>query len=55
VASLDRKGWERGAILYARGSVLRLAPPLCITDPEVDRLVDIVADSVTELDEELTS
>jgi putrescine---pyruvate transaminase len=55
VASLDRKGWERGAILYARGSVLRLAPPLCITDPEVDRLVDIVADSVAELDEELTS
>jgi putrescine aminotransferase len=54
VATLDRRGWERGAILYARGSVLRLAPPLCITDAEVDRLVDIVADSVTELDEELT-
>jgi L-2,4-diaminobutyrate transaminase len=55
VASLDRKGWERGAILYARGSVLRLAPPLCISDAEVDRLIDIVADSVAELDEELTA
>jgi len=55
VATLDRRGWERGAILYARGSVLRLAPPLCITDQEVDRLVDIVADSVAELDQELTA
>src|SRR5881397_2973670 len=31
VAELDRKAWDRGAIVYARGSVLRLAPPLCIT------------------------
>ena len=36
VAKLDRKAWDRGAIVYARGNVLRLAPPLCITREEVD-------------------
>jgi len=55
VARLDRLAWERGAIVYARGSVLRLAPPLCITREEVDRLVDIVADSVARLETELTA
>jgi adenosylmethionine-8-amino-7-oxononanoate aminotransferase len=54
VAILDRKAWERGAIVYARGSVVRLAPPLCITRQEVDQLVDIVAASIDELDTELT-
>src|SRR5207244_8983132 len=54
VAKLDRKAWERGAIVYARGQVVRLAPPLCITAAEVDRLVDVVASSVSELDAELT-
>jgi adenosylmethionine-8-amino-7-oxononanoate aminotransferase len=49
VAELDRKAWERGAIVYARGSVLRLAPPLCITREEVDFLVGVVADSVDAL------
>ncbi|MGH7332446.1 MAG: aspartate aminotransferase family protein [Candidatus Rokuibacteriota bacterium] len=49
VAELDRKAWERGAIVYARGSVVRLAPPLCITRAEVDQLVDIVADSIDAL------
>jgi adenosylmethionine-8-amino-7-oxononanoate aminotransferase len=53
VASLDRKAWERGAIVYARGSVLRLAPPLCITRQEVDQLIDIVAGAVRELDAEV--
>src|SRR5215472_15422073 len=43
VAKLDRKAWERGAIVYARGQVVRLAPPLCITRGEIDTLVDIVA------------
>jgi len=46
VADLDKKAWERGAIVYARGSVLRLAPPLCITADEVDQLTGIVADSI---------
>ena len=53
VATLDRKAWERGAIVYARGSVLRLAPPLCISRAEVDQLVDIAAASIGELDTEL--
>jgi len=54
VAKLDRKAWDRGAIVYARGNVLRLAPPLCITPAEVDQLVGIVADSIEELERELT-
>jgi len=54
VARLDRKAWDRGAIVYARGTVLRLAPPLCITREEVDQLVDIVAASIDELEAELT-
>jgi putrescine aminotransferase len=49
VAELDRLAWERGAIVYARGSVLRLAPPLCISATEVDQLVAIAADSVQAL------
>ena len=52
VGKLDRAAWERGAIIYARGNVLRLAPPLCITRAEVDTLVDIVAASVRSLDAE---
>lgn len=54
VAELDRKAWERGAIVYARGSVLRLAPPLCITRDEVDQLVGVVADSVGALERDVT-
>jgi len=55
VATLDRKAWERGAIVYARGSALRLAPPLSITPGEVDMLVGIVADSIEELERELVA
>ena len=53
VARLDRMAWDRGAIVYARGQVIRLAPPLCITREEVDQLVDVVAASIGELDREL--
>jgi adenosylmethionine-8-amino-7-oxononanoate aminotransferase len=53
VAELDRKAWERGALVYARGSVLRLAPPLCITAAEVDELVGVVADSIASLEKDL--
>ena len=53
VARLDRMAWDRGAIVYARGQVLRLAPPLCITPAEVDQLVGIVAASIGELEAEL--
>src|SRR5262245_16541271 len=53
VAKLDRKAWERGGIIYARGQVVRLAPPLCITREEVDQLVGIVAGSIESLSAEL--
>ena len=53
VAEIDRKAWDRGAIVYARGTVVRLAPPLCISRQEVDELVGIVADSVDELGREV--
>jgi adenosylmethionine-8-amino-7-oxononanoate aminotransferase len=53
VAEIDRKAWERGAIVYARGTVVRLAPPLCITAGEVDQLVGIVAESVMELQRDI--
>ncbi|MBI2203483.1 MAG: aminotransferase class III-fold pyridoxal phosphate-dependent enzyme [Candidatus Rokubacteria bacterium] len=53
VAELDRKAWDRGAIVFARGSVLRLAPPLCISAAEVDQLVGIVSDSIEELEKEI--
>ncbi|HZP38435.1 MAG TPA: aspartate aminotransferase family protein [Methylomirabilota bacterium] len=53
VAELDRKAWDRGAIVYARGTVLRLAPPLCITAAEVDELVAVVADSIQSLQRDL--
>lgn len=54
VAQLDRKAWDRGVVVYARGSVLRLAPPLCITREEVDQLVGAVAESVEELQRDIT-
>jgi len=53
VGELDRKAWDRGAIVYARGSVLRFAPPLCITPAEVDELVSIAADSVESLERDI--
>jgi adenosylmethionine-8-amino-7-oxononanoate aminotransferase len=55
VATLDRKAWERGAIVYARGTVVRLAPPLCISRDEVDQLVDTVAASIGDLEREVTA
>jgi putrescine---pyruvate transaminase len=53
VASLDRTAWERGAIVYARGNVVRLAPPLCISAAEIDQLVGIVAECVDDLGREI--
>jgi adenosylmethionine-8-amino-7-oxononanoate aminotransferase len=49
VADLDREAWARGAIVYARANVLRLAPPLCITAEETDQLTGVVVDSVRAL------
>src|SRR5438093_1298972 len=53
VGVLDRKAWDRGAIVYARGSALRLAPPLSITADEIDQLVRVVAESIEELEQEI--
>ncbi len=50
---LDPLAWERGAIVYARGSGVRLAPPLCITPGEVDQLVAVVAESIDALGRDL--
>lgn len=55
VADLDRKAWDRGAIVYARGSVLRLAPPLCITREEVRLLATMVAESIDDLQRDIKS
>ena len=55
VGELDRKAWDRGAIIYARGTVLRLAPPLCITAAEVDELVAVVADCVDSLQRDVAA
>jgi putrescine---pyruvate transaminase len=52
ITLLDRKAWDRGAIVFVRGTVLRLAPPLSISADEVDQLVGIVADSIRELGKE---
>jgi len=54
VALVDKKTWDRGVIVYTRGDVVRLAPPLCITADEVDFLVDAVAASIEELETELS-
>ena len=54
VAQLDQLAWDRGAIVYARDHVLRLAPPLCITAAEVDQLVGMVAESINAMEKAST-
>jgi 4-aminobutyrate aminotransferase-like enzyme len=53
VASLNMRAWKRGVIPFARGSVLRLAPPLCIDAAEVDALAAVVCECIEELHGEL--
>jgi putrescine---pyruvate transaminase len=53
VASLNMRAWKRGFIPFARGSVLRLAPPLCIDAPQVDELAALVCECIEELQGEL--
>jgi 4-aminobutyrate aminotransferase-like enzyme len=55
VASLNMRAWKRGALPFARGSVLRLAPPLCIDAAQVDELAAIVCACVEELQDEVTA
>lgn len=54
VGSLNMKGWKRGVIPFARGSVLRLAPPLCISEAQVDELASVIGDIVEELQDDVT-
>ncbi|MGQ0749654.1 MAG: aminotransferase family protein [Betaproteobacteria bacterium] len=53
-ASLNIRTWNKGAVAPARGSVLRVAPPLSISAAEVDELAHILADSLRELQDELS-
>jgi len=53
VASLNLRAWRRGVIPFARGSVLRLAPPLCIDAAQVDELAGLVCECIEELQQEL--
>ena len=45
--------WKRGVIPFARGSVLRLAPPLCIDAAQVDALAAVMCECIEELHGEL--
>jgi putrescine aminotransferase len=54
VSSLNMKAWQRGVIPFARGSVLRLAPPLCIDAAQVDELASLTCETVEELQDEVT-
>jgi adenosylmethionine-8-amino-7-oxononanoate aminotransferase len=54
VSKLNHLAWKRGAIAVAGGSVLRVAPPLCINAGEVDELARILGDSLRELQDELS-
>jgi adenosylmethionine-8-amino-7-oxononanoate aminotransferase len=53
VASLNTRALDRGYIAVAKDSVLRLAPPLCISAAEVDELAQLVGDTVRELQDEV--
>jgi len=54
VGSLNMRGWKRGVIPFARGSVLRLAPPLCIDSAQVDELASVICDTIEELQDEVS-
>lgn len=54
VASLNTRALDRGFIAMAKDSVLRLAPPLCISAAEVDELAHLVSETVRELQDEVT-
>ncbi|MCC6534074.1 MAG: aspartate aminotransferase family protein [Burkholderiales bacterium] len=55
VASLDMRAWQRGVIPFARGSVLRLAPPLCIDAAQVDELAALMCECVEELQDAVSA
>jgi 4-aminobutyrate aminotransferase-like enzyme len=49
------RAWKKGAVAPAKGSVFRVAPPLSINAGEVDELAHILADSIRELQDELSA
>jgi 4-aminobutyrate aminotransferase-like enzyme len=53
-ASLNIRAWKKGAVAPAKGSVFRVAPPLSINAAEVDELAHILAESLKELQDELS-
>ena len=54
VQSLNARAWKRGAIPWAKGRVFRLAPPLSINAAEIDELIGIAAESIKELQDEVS-
>jgi adenosylmethionine-8-amino-7-oxononanoate aminotransferase len=50
VERANRLAYDRGLILFARKTVIRLAPPLCLTQAEAD----IIADTLDEILKELS-
>ncbi len=45
----NRLAYDRGLIVSARGSVIRLAPPLALTHAQADAIADILDDVLTEI------
>jgi putrescine aminotransferase len=54
VASLSARAYRKGAVTAAAGSVFRVAPPLCINADETDELAHILAESLREVQDELS-
>lgn len=55
VASLNTRAWHKGALPWAKGTGLRMAPPLCITANEVDELAQIMASCIRDLQDEVSA
>jgi putrescine aminotransferase len=54
VGSLSVRAWRKGAVAPASGSVFRVAPPLSINPAEVDELASILAESIREVQDEVS-
>jgi 4-aminobutyrate aminotransferase len=49
---IEEHAFEHGLLLLGCGkSVIRLAPPLCITKPEMDEALEIFEDAITMAEE----
>ena len=53
VERANRLAYDRGLIVFARGSVIRLAPPLILTNEQADIIADTLDDVLKELAREL--